>query len=114
MAFVGFGGFNRANQAAILQQQIADQQQAQNIFRQIAASQTQYQSPVPSYQAPGPSPIQSFQQMGQMMMMMMSMMQSMAQLGGGFSSFLGGPNQPQYPTQQTQYPTRQIQHPHAY
>jgi hypothetical protein len=35
MAFVGFGGFNRANQAAILQQQVADQQKARAIFQQI-------------------------------------------------------------------------------
>lgn len=35
MAFVGFGGFNQANQAAILQQQVADQRKAQSIFQQI-------------------------------------------------------------------------------
>ena len=37
MAFVGFGGFNRANQAAILQQQQSDMLQAQNIFTQMGA-----------------------------------------------------------------------------
>jgi hypothetical protein len=96
----GFGGFNQANQAALLQQQVNDQLQAQNILRQISATKAQYQNPVPSYQAPtqAPSTIQSYQQMAQMMMIMMAMMQSMAQLGGGFSSFLGGPQQPQYPT----------------
>jgi hypothetical protein len=35
MAFVGFGGFNQANQVAILQQQVADQRKAQSIFQQI-------------------------------------------------------------------------------
>lgn len=35
MAFVGFGGFNRANQAAILQQQANDMRQAQAIFQSI-------------------------------------------------------------------------------
>ena len=35
MAFVGFGGFNRANQAAILQQQVADMKKAQSIMQQI-------------------------------------------------------------------------------
>ena len=35
MSSVGFGGFNRANQAAILQQQVADMRRAQSIFAQI-------------------------------------------------------------------------------
>lgn len=35
MAISGFGGFNQANQAAILQQQIADQRRAQSIMAQI-------------------------------------------------------------------------------
>lgn len=43
MAFVGFGGFNQANQAAILQQQVSDQLQAQNIMTQIGAEQRKSQ-----------------------------------------------------------------------
>lgn len=35
MSFVGFGGFNRANQAAILQQQANDMRQAQSILQTI-------------------------------------------------------------------------------
>jgi len=41
--FPGFGGFNQANQAAILQQQISDQLQAQNIMTQIGAEQRKSQ-----------------------------------------------------------------------
>lgn len=35
--FTGFGGFNQANQAAILQQQQSDMLQAQNIYTQMGA-----------------------------------------------------------------------------
>jgi hypothetical protein len=91
MALTGFGGFNQANQAAIMQMQIQDQRQAQSIFRQIATTQGQPVYNPSGHYAPSPSPVQTFQQMGQMMMLLGAMMQSMAQLGAGFSSFLGGP-----------------------
>ena len=37
MAFLGFGGTNMANRAAILQQRQSDMLQAQNIFTQMGA-----------------------------------------------------------------------------
>jgi len=42
-SFTGFGGYNQANQAAILQQQVSDQLQAQNIYTQIGAEQQKSQ-----------------------------------------------------------------------
>ncbi len=112
MAFVGFGGFNQAEQARLLQQQIRDQQEAQRIMAQIGLEQRQHQqmmqrpSPTQNYRLSTPvqnptvrqpanySPQRStgmnVLQMQMFMTSLMSLMTSMMQLGNGFSSFLGG------------------------
>lgn len=133
MAFVGFGGFNQANQALILQQQVrkqlgipaeglgltspntpsggasgalaaqvSDQQKAQQIMREIALEQQAVRTGrIQGAQAPQQSPIQGPQrpanmmQMGFMLNMLMMTMMAFAQMGNGFSTFMGGP--PQYP-----------------
>jgi hypothetical protein len=93
MAIFGFSKFNNpgANQALVLAQQVTEHRQAQNVYTQISANARQAK---PSHT---PAPGQQMQLQMQMMLVMMAMMQSMAQLSGGFSNFLGGPSQPQYP-----------------
>lgn len=48
----------------------------------------------PSYQTPSPYQPGGSSQMQMIMALLTQMMQSMSQLGGGFSNFLGGPQQP--------------------
>lgn len=144
MAFVGFGGFNRANQAAILQQQIrqqlgipagglglsapgapgsstnnpsqgtggvlgaqiADQQKAQQIMREIALEQqfvqarrNQAPQTPPQSQVGRPQGPNTMMQMGFMLNMLMMTMMAFAQMGNGFATFMGGhAPYPQYPT----------------
>lgn len=115
---LGFGGFNQTNQAALLQQQVTDQLQAQAILRQIGQQQQAFNagfSPGPQLAfPPGPQiPFQNsvqsvstyhppgltharpmnFMQMKTFMTGLMNMMIGIAQLGNGFSSFMGGPQQ---------------------
>lgn len=92
MSFKGFGGIpgaNQANQAALLQQHIADQIQAKTIYAQIMRHQQ-----FGSYLAPQPSParplVSTYGQMSFMLNMLAQMMQSMMMLNQGFASFLGG------------------------
>jgi hypothetical protein len=107
MAFTGFGGFNRANQAAILQQQVSDQLQAQSIMRQIAQQKQAFdaghfigpQGPQqPQFQPTQRPPQMNFMQLSHVLNTLMQVMMSIAQLGNGFSSFMGGG--PAYPQAQ--------------
>ena len=84
--FTRYGGFSQSKQATSLYNAVQNQRQAQAHLNSSAGVQ-------------GPSYSTGYQQMNATRSLLSQMMTAMSQLGGGFSSFIGGPSAGFAPTQ---------------